>query len=444
MKRKRTQKIKQDPLGLLKPITKRLKKLQHLSPSIPGPSSNGRRSGKPLLSPVVVKPVPLTAPEVKKLPRAVTPVVLPVPIPMAIDPEVLGEIRRKMEVGKQERFPLAKVVQAGGEFCEEEDALIVGRMILNGVSPLDFRGEVRKSNEFLFDFFLQCHGVEELERRRNALVRFVKKEMDENSKAEQKALREKGKREAEEVALVKREAEIVAKIQELERYINSAAAIAFQPAGNGVPTAVSTVPLPVPPPPPPVAVVPVPTVVAVIAPPLTPTTIAPAAPPMDDRPPTPKSSKKSISDSSPQSNVNNASTAEVNNEEDDNDNNSDGGGGVNGEYDGPLFIDEGSRQAVLTTVLESKSLGMTQLLDRVIRLFPDGSVSKRRLKHDICKLAIKEKRGNDRAARWYLRDPTSSSRHAASVVPPQPVAIVAVSAIAGGIGGDAVMQKSDV
>ena len=80
-------------------------------------------------------------------------------------------------------------------------------------------------------------------------------------------------------------------------------------------------------------------------------------------------------------------------------------------------LDTEHRADVLRAVVASGSLGMTQLIARVVRLLPCGLVSKRQLRRDIVALAVKEKRAGDRAARWYAREtalsPDELDAHAA-------------------------------
>ncbi|KAH9253911.1 hypothetical protein BASA81_008035 [Batrachochytrium salamandrivorans] len=84
-----------------------------------------------------------------------------------------------------------------------------------------------------------------------------------------------------------------------------------------------------------------------------------------------------------------------------------GGGGGSGGGNGPgnniISLDSRHHAQVLSVVLSLGTAGMSMLVNQVIKVLPEGSISKRQLKRDILCLAVKEKRAGDRAARWYAR-----------------------------------------
>jgi len=235
----------------------------------------------------------------------------------------IAHVKKKMQMGHRLEFHSSLMPVLGHEFCQVEDNFLL-ECFLARKSKEEIREAVLKSPAFAFDHFFRSLLPDELQRRMDTLVKVVEKDAEETAKIEAKAQRERERKEQEEATLMKRETELVAKIEEMEKLISasqSASAAAEEPGAD-----------------------------------------TPHSPQQDD------------------------------------------GQGDDMSDGGQASLDPKYHDQVLKTVIQSGTCGMTQLLDKVIRILPDGVISKRQLKKDILLLAVKEKRTGDRKSRWYPRE----------------------------------------
>jgi len=250
---------------------------------------------------------------------------------------IMEEVRRKLGQGTRLEFHQSLHSLLGQEFCQEEDKFLLD-CYLAGKSKEEIRAAVLTSPVFAFDHYLRSLTADDLKRRLQILIEVVTRDAEENAKVETKLQREKEKKEQEDATLLRKEAELAARVEEVERMLLQ-------------------------------GIIPAPT---------------PLSPSSDNADPS-----SLISEMSP--------VGDEDGRQEDSD----------GERGGPVttgVLDPKYHDSVVRMVVASGTCGMAQLVDKVTRMLPEGIISKRQLKRDIMRLAVKEKRSGDRAARWYARD----------------------------------------
>lgn len=248
--------------------------------------------------------------------------------------EIIAEIKRRLAQGLPVVGPpRTTTLPQWTEYCYEEDLFLLASSMEN-LSFVDLREAMLRSIVFEFDHFFRSRNLKELSQRTDFLWSELKREMEEQSKANVKMARDRERRDQEDILLQQREQEILRKIEELER-----------PSVSGNQSV----------------------------------SVSPEASP---------SREVQLDDNANQIPGSPHSSQEEENEM----------GG-----DEPVLA-PAYREFVLNNVLKAGSCGMAQLLERIMRLLPDGLISKRQLRREITLLAVKEKRAGDRAAKWYARN----------------------------------------